>query len=78
MKKSLYELKQSPRQWYKRFDSFIKGKRYTKSHYDPYVYYNKLPGGEYIYLLMYMDDMLISSKSISAIDKLKTCLLNSR
>ena len=24
LKKSLYELKQSPRQWYKRFDSFIK------------------------------------------------------
>ena len=29
LKKSLYELKQSPRQWYKHFDSFIRGKRYT-------------------------------------------------
>jgi len=35
LKKSLYKLKQSPRQWYKRFDSFIRGKRYTCSHYDP-------------------------------------------
>jgi len=35
------------------------------------VYYNKLPSGEYIYLLLYVDDMLIASKSISAIDKLK-------
>jgi len=35
------------------------------------VYYNKLPGGEYIYLLLYVDDMLIVSKSRSAIDKLK-------
>jgi len=25
LKKSLYKLKQSPRQWYKCFDSFIKG-----------------------------------------------------
>ena len=35
------------------------------------VYYNKLPRGEYIYLLLYVDDMLIASKSRSTIDKLK-------
>jgi len=71
LKKSLYKLIQSPRQWYKSFDSFIRGKRYTRSHYDPCVYYNKLPRGEYIYLLLYIDDMLIDSKRRSAIDKLK-------
>ena len=71
LKKSLYRLKQSPKLWYKHFDSFIRGKRYTCSHYDPSVYYNKLPGGEYIDLLLYVDDMLIASKNKSAIDKLK-------
>jgi len=35
LKKSLYGLKQSPRQWYKRYDSFIRGERHTCSHYDP-------------------------------------------
>jgi len=35
------------------------------------VYYNKLPDGEYIYLLLYVDNMLIASKSRSAINKLK-------
>ena len=80
VEKSLYGLKQSPRQWYKRFDSFITKKRYTRSHYDPCVYYNKLPDGEYIYLLLYVDDMFIASTSRFAIDKLKkkTCLPNSR
>jgi len=29
LKKLLYGLKQSPRQWYKHFDRFIRGKRYT-------------------------------------------------
>ena len=33
LKKSLYELKQSPRQWYKRFYSFV----YIRSHYDSCV-----------------------------------------
>jgi len=71
LKKSLDELKQSPRQWFKYFYSFIRGKRYIRSQYDPCVYYNKLPDGEYIYLLFYEDDMLIASRSRSVIDKLK-------
>ena len=35
------------------------------------MYYNKLPGGEYIYLLLYVDDMLIASMSRYTIDELK-------
>jgi len=53
------------------FQQLHQRKRYTRSHYDPCVYYNKLPGGEYIYLLLYVDNMFIASKSRSAIDKLK-------
>ena len=36
-----------------------------------HMYYNKLPDGEYVYLLLYVDDMLITSRSRSTIDKLK-------
>ena len=78
LKESLYGLKQSSRQWHKRFDSFIRGKRYIRSHYDLCVYYNKLPGAEYIYLLLYVDDMHITSKSKYAIDKLKKDLSSER
>jgi len=35
------------------------------------VYYNKLPGREYIYLLLYVNDMLIVSKSRFTINKVK-------
>jgi len=38
------------------------------------VYYNKLPSEEYIYLLSYVDDMLIASRSRFAINKLKNDL----
>ena len=43
----------------------------TKSKYNPYVYCNKLLGREYIYLLLYVDDILIASRSRSAINSLK-------
>ena len=74
LQKSLYKLKQSLRQWYKRFDKFIISCAYTRSLYDPCVYFHKLPSGEYIYLLLYVDNILIASTNRSSIDKLKVQL----
>ncbi|KAE8732640.1 hypothetical protein F3Y22_tig00001818pilonHSYRG00042 [Hibiscus syriacus] len=67
----LAQLDQSPRQWYKRFDSFMRRQKYTRSKYDHCVYLQKLKDGSFIYLLLYVDDMLIASKSQKEIDKLK-------
>ena len=39
LSKSLYGLKQSPRKWYKPFDSFMRGQMYTRSKYDHCVYF---------------------------------------
>jgi len=50
------------------------GRVYTKSLYDPCVYFHKLPSGEYIYLLLYINDMLIASENRSPINKLKVQL----
>ena len=69
--KSLYGLKQSPRQWYLRFDKFMNDKGYTRSQYDHCVYHKNLSEGVYIYLLIYVDDMLIASSNIVEINKLK-------
>ncbi|ONK76589.1 uncharacterized protein A4U43_C03F29880 [Asparagus officinalis] len=71
LKKSLYGLKQSPRQWYKRFDGFMIGYGYTRSPYDQCVYMHKLHDSEYVYLLLYVDDMLIAFRNYLAIRKLK-------
>ncbi|CAL8994262.1 unnamed protein product, partial [Prunus brigantina] len=76
LQKSLYGLKQSPRQWYKRFDRFMIGQKYTRSHFDHCVYFRKLRDGTFIYLLLYVDDMLIACKSKVEIDRLKTQLSN--
>ena len=42
LKKSLYGLKQSPRKWYKCFDSFMLEQDYTRSQFDHCVYFRKL------------------------------------
>ncbi|KAI3461519.1 hypothetical protein Pfo_018182, partial [Paulownia fortunei] len=74
LNKSLYGLKQSPRQWYKRFEKFMMKQKYTRSKYDHCVYLHKLQDGSFIYLLLYVDDMLIASQSQMEIDKLKAQL----
>jgi len=50
------------------------GLAYTRSPYDPCVYFCKLPSGDYIYLLLYVDDMLIASRDNKVIDSLKAKL----
>jgi ATP-binding cassette subfamily B (MDR/TAP) protein 1 len=44
---------------------------YTRSEFDHCVYFRKLLDGYFIYLLLYVDDILIASKRKMKIDKLK-------
>ena len=50
LKKTLYGLKQSPKQWYKRFDSYMIQIGYTCCEYDCYVYVKMLDDSSYIFL----------------------------
>ena len=74
LNKLLYGLKQSLRQWYKRFDQFMIGQNYTRSSFDHCVYFRKLQDGSFIYLLLYFDDMLIASRNQGEICILKAQL----
>lgn len=60
LKKSLYGLKQSPRQWNQKFNDFMISRGFTRSSVDSCVY-----------LLLYVDDMLVASKSMQEIKILK-------
>ena len=44
--------------WYQKFDTCIWGLGFTKSKADHYVYF-KLIGDRVIYLILYVDDMLL-------------------
>lgn len=71
LKKSLYRLKQSPREWNHRFDSFMVSQKYKRSEYDPCVYLKGSTIDDMVYLLLYVDDMLIASKDIKVIKSLR-------
>lgn len=74
LKKSLYGLKQSPRQWNKKFDQVMRSQGFIRSEHDSCVYTRELSEGNYIYLLLYVDDMLIAAKDISEVKYLKSQL----
>ncbi|KAA3462736.1 Retrovirus-related Pol polyprotein from transposon TNT 1-94 [Gossypium australe] len=67
----------SPQQWYTKFNSFMLGIGFVQSKYDSCVYLQHLDDGSFIYLLLYVDDMLIVAKDPSKIERLKT-MLNSK
>lgn len=44
---------------------------FNQSNFDHYVYYRHTSNDSYVYLLLYIDDMLIASVDRSEINKLK-------
>lgn len=70
LRKSLYGLKQSPRRWYKKFDSYMIEIGYTQCEFECCVYVKALDDGSHIFLVLYVDDMLIFAKSMWEVDGL--------
>ncbi|RVW83869.1 Retrovirus-related Pol polyprotein from transposon TNT 1-94 [Vitis vinifera] len=70
LRKNLYGLKQTPRQWYKKFDSFMHRIGFKRCEAD-HCCYVKSFDNSYIILLLYVDDMLIAGSDIAEINNLK-------
>ncbi|KAL0357995.1 UNVERIFIED_CONTAM: Retrovirus-related Pol polyprotein from transposon TNT 1-94 [Sesamum calycinum] len=64
LKKSLDGLKESPRQRYKQFDSYMLQIRCKQCEYDCCVYIKSFDDGSSIFLLLYVDDMLVAAKNM--------------
>lgn len=71
LSKSLYGLKQSPRQWNKRFDDFLKAAGLQETEADPCIYTNQKKD---LFLALYVDDGLICAKDEHTISLLLTKL----
>ena len=71
--RSLYGLKQAPRQWYNKFNFFMIESGSCKAEKDPCCYFKKYTDS-YVFLLLYVDDMLIAGSSMREMNNLKTRL----
>ena len=60
-KKALYVLKQAPRTWYSKMDSFLMSLGFTKSKADSNVYF-KVEDERPMILLLYVDDLFLIGK----------------
>ncbi|GKD04394.1 putative RNA-directed DNA polymerase [Tanacetum coccineum] len=73
LKRSLYGLKQAPRQWnHKLYETLIEAG--FKQSINDHSLYIKNDGGVSLYLLVYVDDLVITGNSESEIEKFKTFL----
>ena len=73
IKKSLYDLKWEPRAWYAKMDSYLLSQGFIRCKYDPNVYMLRSIYSLLI-IVLYVDDLLITGSSISAIATVKTTL----
>lgn len=71
LNKSLYGLKQAPRAWYKRFANFVSTIGFTQSTSDHSLFIF-CRGKEMAYLLLYVDDIILTASS----DSLKQSIMS--
>jgi hypothetical protein len=73
LKKSPYGLKQSPRAWYAKMDSFLIATGFSRCHSDPNVYTKKV-GSHLIILFLYVDDLILIGSDSKLLNHVKTSL----
>jgi hypothetical protein len=73
LQKSLYGLKQAPRAWHQRFSSFIRRSGFTASASDTSLFVYKV-GSDIAYLLLYVDDIVLTASSASLLRRLTELL----
>ncbi|RVW85983.1 Retrovirus-related Pol polyprotein from transposon RE1 [Vitis vinifera] len=71
LRRSLYGLKQSPRAWFSRFSSVVQKFGMFRGTADHSVFYHHNSSGQCIYLVVYVDDIVITGSDQNGIQKLK-------
>jgi hypothetical protein len=72
----LYSLKEAPRLRHSHIDAFLSTIRFTRSTSDPNLYILVELVGGYLFLLLYMDDLLIANPCRAKVNPIKKLLSN--
>lgn len=70
LRKSLYGLKQAPRSWNEAFNSFVLNLGFQRSSYDCCLYWKRC-GNVTVYLLLYVDDILLMANDLGEVNRIK-------
>lgn len=73
LRKALYGLRESPRDWYECYNEFMLSINFKRSDYD-YCLYTGCINSEKVYLCLYVDDILICAEKENTIRKVKQLL----
>ena len=73
LNRSIYGLKQASRQWYLKFDSVISCFGFKENQVDNCVYM-KSEGKNFIFLILYVDDILLASTNLDLLEQTKSFL----
>ena len=76
LQKSIYGLKQASRSWNIRFDEVVQEFGFTKIESESCVY-KKVSGSSLVFLILYVDDILLIGNDIPMLESVKTSLKNS-
>ena len=73
LQRSIYGLKQASRSWNLRFDESVKGFGFFKNEDEPCVY-KKISGSAIVFLVLYVDDILLIGNDIPTLQSVKSWL----
>ena len=73
LQRSIYGLKQASRSWNLRFDESVKGFGFVKNEDEPCVY-KKISGSTIVFLVLYVDDILLIGNDIHTLQNVKSWL----
>jgi hypothetical protein len=73
LRKSIYGLKQASRQWYLKFDEIIRSFDFKENEENNYIY-AKFRNEKFIFLILYVDDILLVSSDVSLLLEIKRFL----
>ena len=73
LRKSLYGFKQAPKAWYSKMDSFLMSQRFERCKSYCNVYIQKKEGS-LLLIVLYVNDLLITSNSIVGLGSIKSSL----
>jgi len=75
LKKSIYGLKQASRPWYLKFNDTITSFGFKENIVDRCIYL-KVSGSKFIFLILYVDDILLATNDLGLLSKTKKFLSN--